>query len=283
MIALVRYVATDTLRSQRWVAPLLCFAVIDAIIGAQTGSVLPSYAIGAAALLFITTWLTVVVVNNEDPIQQSITEVCAGSQTQVRVAKLLVEPPDRSRSRRPRNDRSHGHHRLADNRQRGHRRDLRSDHHGCDGRHIRRHLQPADHPPPVLVSLARRPTRSGDGVDPPWPAHPSAPGPVQRDRSFRPRPPVVLIGVETLLLAGIVTAWSLRFAQRGSEPRICGRITSTRRTYSHSTSGPGAGRPGTPRTSACRHRRRPGGEENPRDRLVPEPDAATLVGVATAR
>ena len=90
MIALVRYVAVDTLRSQRWVAPLLAFAVIDAIIGAQTGSALPSYAIGAAALLFITTWLTVVVVNNEDPIQQSITEVCAGSQTEVRLSKLTV-------------------------------------------------------------------------------------------------------------------------------------------------------------------------------------------------
>ena len=90
MIALVRYVGRDTLRSQRWVAPLLCFAAIDAIISAQTGSVLPSYAIGAAALLFIATWLTVVIINNEDPIQQSITEVCAGSQTKVRVSKLAV-------------------------------------------------------------------------------------------------------------------------------------------------------------------------------------------------
>ena len=90
MIALVRYVGRDTLRSQRWVAPLLCFGAIDAIIGAQSGSVLPSYAIGGAALLFITTWLTVVIVNNEDPIQQSITEVCAGSQTKVRVSKLGV-------------------------------------------------------------------------------------------------------------------------------------------------------------------------------------------------
>ena len=42
MIALIRYVARDTFRSQRWVAPLLCFAAIDAIVGAQTGSVLPS-------------------------------------------------------------------------------------------------------------------------------------------------------------------------------------------------------------------------------------------------
>lgn len=88
MIALIRYVGKDTLRSQRWVAPLLCFGAIDFIIGSQTGSVLPSYAFGAAALLFITTWLTVVIVNNEDPIQQSITEVCANSQTKVRVSKL---------------------------------------------------------------------------------------------------------------------------------------------------------------------------------------------------
>jgi hypothetical protein len=90
MIALVRYVGTDTLRSQRWVAPLLCFGAIDSIIGAQTGSVLPSYAIEAAALLFIAIWLTVVVVNNEDPIQQTITEVCAGSQTKLRISKLVV-------------------------------------------------------------------------------------------------------------------------------------------------------------------------------------------------
>jgi hypothetical protein len=90
MIALASYVARDAFRSHRWVAPLLCFGAIDAVIGAQTGSVLPSYAIGAAALLFITTWLTVVIINNEDPIQQSITEVCAGSQTKVRASKLAV-------------------------------------------------------------------------------------------------------------------------------------------------------------------------------------------------
>lgn len=90
MIALMKYVGRDTLRSQRWVAPVLCFAAIDAIIGAQTGSVLPSYATGAAALLFIATWLTVVIINNEDPIQQSITEVCSGGQTKVRLSKLTV-------------------------------------------------------------------------------------------------------------------------------------------------------------------------------------------------
>jgi hypothetical protein len=90
VIALLRYVSRDTLRSQRWAAPVVCFAAIDGIIGAQTGSALPSYAIGAAALLFIATWLTVVVVNNEDPVQQSITEVCSGSATKVRISKLAV-------------------------------------------------------------------------------------------------------------------------------------------------------------------------------------------------
>ena len=90
MIALIRYIGSDVFRSQGWVAPVLCFGAIDAVIGAQTGSVLPSYAIGAAALLFIATWLTVVIVNNEDLIQLTVTEACAGSQTKVRVSKLVV-------------------------------------------------------------------------------------------------------------------------------------------------------------------------------------------------
>jgi hypothetical protein len=90
MRALVRYLAIDTFRSQRWVAPVLTFGAFVAIVCAQSGSVLPTYAISAAALLFIATWLCIVVVNNEDPIQQSITSVCAGSRYRVRMAKLLV-------------------------------------------------------------------------------------------------------------------------------------------------------------------------------------------------
>src|SRR3984957_7403826 len=90
MKALIRYVMSDTFHTQRWVGPVLCFGAIDAIVSAQTGSALPSFAISAAALLFIATWLTIVIVNNEDPVQLSITEVCAGSQSKVRLAKLLV-------------------------------------------------------------------------------------------------------------------------------------------------------------------------------------------------
>jgi hypothetical protein len=90
MRALTHYLAVDTFRSQRWVAPVLTFGAIVAIASAQSGDVLPTYAITAAALLFIATWLSIVVVNNEDPIQQSITSVCTGNQYRVRIAKLLV-------------------------------------------------------------------------------------------------------------------------------------------------------------------------------------------------
>jgi hypothetical protein len=88
--ALIRYVWIDTLRSQRWVAPILCFGAIEAIVCVQSGSVLPTYATMAAVLLFIATWLSIVTINNEDPIQQSITVVCAGSQAGVRTAKVTV-------------------------------------------------------------------------------------------------------------------------------------------------------------------------------------------------
>jgi hypothetical protein len=89
MMALFRYAGVDLLRSQRWVAPVLSFAAIVAIISTQTGSVLPTYAVAAGALLFIATWIAIVTVNDEDPIQQSITIVNAGSQSKVRMAKLL--------------------------------------------------------------------------------------------------------------------------------------------------------------------------------------------------
>ncbi len=90
MRALVGYVWSDTLRSQSWVAPVLCFGVADAIVSQQTGSVLPTFAITATVLLFVATWLSIVVINSEDPIQQSITVVCAGSQSKVRLAKVLL-------------------------------------------------------------------------------------------------------------------------------------------------------------------------------------------------
>jgi hypothetical protein len=87
---LVRYSASDLLRSQRWVAPVLAFLTVEAVIAAGNGTVMPTYAVSAVALLFVTTWLTVVALNVEDPVQEAVTGVVAGSHARPRVAKLLV-------------------------------------------------------------------------------------------------------------------------------------------------------------------------------------------------
>jgi hypothetical protein len=72
------------------VAPLVAFAAVDAIASVQTGSLLPTFAGTATALLFVGAWLTVVVVDSEDPIQQTITESCIGSRSKLRAIKLTV-------------------------------------------------------------------------------------------------------------------------------------------------------------------------------------------------
>jgi hypothetical protein len=87
--ALLRYTLSDLIRSQRWVAPMLCFAVFEAIVDTTSGSVLPSYAGSATILLFIATWLTIAILDTEDPLQSDITIVSAGNGTWVRVSKLF--------------------------------------------------------------------------------------------------------------------------------------------------------------------------------------------------
>ncbi len=90
MNALLRYTWRDTVHAQGWVAPVLSFGLVVAVVSAQSGSVLPTFAILATALLFVSAWLTVVIVNNEDPLQLSITESCAGGRAKVRLSKLLL-------------------------------------------------------------------------------------------------------------------------------------------------------------------------------------------------
>jgi len=62
----------------------------QAIFDAETGAVLPTYAGSAAVLFFIATWLTVVVSNSEDPVQEAVTTSAAGSSLRVRLAKLAA-------------------------------------------------------------------------------------------------------------------------------------------------------------------------------------------------
>jgi hypothetical protein len=88
--ALVRYVAADALRAERWAAPVLLFLAATASFNAGGGSALSCYSFTAAVLLPVALWLTVAVGNSEDPVQEAVTAVAAGSAVRVRLAKLLT-------------------------------------------------------------------------------------------------------------------------------------------------------------------------------------------------
>jgi hypothetical protein len=88
--ALVRYVAADALRAERWAAPVLVFLAATASFNAGGGSALSCYSFTAAVLLPVALWLTVSVSNSEDPVQAAVTAVTVGSAVRVRLAKLLT-------------------------------------------------------------------------------------------------------------------------------------------------------------------------------------------------
>jgi hypothetical protein len=90
MTGIVRYVAADAARSQRWVAPLLFFAAAVVIFNTDAGPLLTTYADTAACLLPVAAWLTVVVVNAEDPIQTDVSIVTVGNDIQFRLGKLVT-------------------------------------------------------------------------------------------------------------------------------------------------------------------------------------------------
>lgn len=88
--ALVRYLGADVLRSQRWVAPLLAFLGGVAIFNVGGGPLLTTYADTATVLLPVSVWLTVTVLNCEDPVQAAVTSVTVGGDTRLRLAKIAT-------------------------------------------------------------------------------------------------------------------------------------------------------------------------------------------------
>lgn len=91
MTALVRYTAANFLLSQRFLPPMMLYlAVLFVFTGADSGPVLPVYAVCSAALFVCGTWLTILVVNAEDPAQRSITVVNADGAGRVLVAAVWV-------------------------------------------------------------------------------------------------------------------------------------------------------------------------------------------------
>ncbi|GGP97221.1 hypothetical protein [Streptomyces roseolilacinus] len=89
MIALVRYMSTVLLLSQRYLAPLLLFLGLVAVLtSSDTGPLTATYASVAGALLPCSVWLTTALVGLEDQPHRSIVVVSAGSRLRVLLATV---------------------------------------------------------------------------------------------------------------------------------------------------------------------------------------------------
>jgi hypothetical protein len=91
VISLVRYLAADVLRGQRYLAPLLVFlGVMGMLFSTDAGQPLEAYS-GSSALLYpITAWMAVVVATSEDVVRREITVVSSGGWSRVLTASALV-------------------------------------------------------------------------------------------------------------------------------------------------------------------------------------------------
>ncbi|MDI3389482.1 ABC transporter [Streptomyces sp. B-S-A8] len=89
MTALLRYQAALLLRSQRWLPPLLLYAVLVAV-GARAGDpVLDSLGYAAAALLPVAAWLARICATQEPPAARQVTAAAAGP-ARAHLAALLT-------------------------------------------------------------------------------------------------------------------------------------------------------------------------------------------------
>ncbi|WP_405067292.1 hypothetical protein OG558_37565 [Kribbella sp. NBC_01510] len=91
MTALYRYLMASVLLSQRYLPPTLIFLAAMAVgTTSDNGPLQSSYAFCVLAMLVCTTWLTVSLVNHEDPTQHKITLVMIGSSLRVLVITVTV-------------------------------------------------------------------------------------------------------------------------------------------------------------------------------------------------
>jgi hypothetical protein len=89
-MALLRYLASDILRSQRWMAAFIVYATAVLIINSGGGTLLGTFAAYSAFVLIGSVWITVVALTSEDPAQAQITAVTVGGTTRLRLAKLTT-------------------------------------------------------------------------------------------------------------------------------------------------------------------------------------------------
>ncbi|MFF7759530.1 hypothetical protein [Streptomyces griseorubiginosus] len=89
MIALVRYMSTVLLLSQRYLAPLLLFLGLVAVLtSSDTGPLTATYAAVAGAMLPCSVWLTMTLIGLEDQSHRSIVVVSAGGPLRVLLATV---------------------------------------------------------------------------------------------------------------------------------------------------------------------------------------------------
>ena len=91
MSALYRYLMKSVLLSQRYLPPMLIFFGALAVgTASDNGPLQSSYAFGVLVMLVCSTWLTVAIVNHEDPTQRQITLVTVGSSLRVLATTIGV-------------------------------------------------------------------------------------------------------------------------------------------------------------------------------------------------
>jgi hypothetical protein len=89
MIALIRYSVAGFARSQRYLPPVLLFVTAVVVLTTNDlGPLVSSYAACALAQFVCLVWLTIALVNAEDPIQRSMTAVAAGGSWRVLAASV---------------------------------------------------------------------------------------------------------------------------------------------------------------------------------------------------
>ena len=89
MTALARYMLAGLGASQRYLPPALLFVIsVVALTSGGGASLVPSYSAGALAQFICMTWLTVVLVNAEDPVQRAMTTVAAQGSFRVLFANV---------------------------------------------------------------------------------------------------------------------------------------------------------------------------------------------------
>ncbi|MET8830532.1 hypothetical protein ABZX40_34070 [Streptomyces sp. NPDC004610] len=91
MIALVRYLCTTLLLSQRYLAPLLLFlGLVTVLTSSDTGPLTATYAAVAGVMLPCSVWLTMALIGLEDRPHRSIVTVSAGGHPRVLLATVVT-------------------------------------------------------------------------------------------------------------------------------------------------------------------------------------------------